>query len=260
MIARYDPSPVEGKLVLGDEPADLARARLLFELESVAGRPPRLVFPAKGDVPPRTALDGVDAEWAIHERRAEIPADRAWLLGVAAAAELGAGPEALREAVVLLASARRSAAHDLELAFRALGGTPESLRADPGLAAYREECRLALGPALRARPRFAWRLALVRFTSAESLEEIVAARFRDRLPGRVVLAANPAYAPDRVVYAFRTRAALDPRAVLLTALPEGSPPPRFEPDGLGGRGSLSPEGFDELLLRLRFTRTEDARR
>jgi hypothetical protein len=261
VIARYDPSPAEGLLVLGDEPADLARGRLLFDLEAAAGRPLRLVFPAKGEVPPHTTLDGVDAEWTVHERRSDVPPERAWLLDLAAADGPGTVPEALREATVLLASARRSAAHDLEWAFRALGGTLQTVRRDSRLAAYREECRLALGPALRARPLFGWRLALVRFDSAESLEEIVAARWRDKFPGRVVLAANSTYAPDRVVYAFRSRGPLDPRAILLTALPSNSPQARLEPDGLGGRGSLSTEAFDELLLRLRFRRTgEESRR
>ncbi|MHC4472261.1 MAG: hypothetical protein ACYS99_15030 [Planctomycetota bacterium] len=252
-----------GTLRLGDEPAALARGRLLFDLAAEEGAEPELILPAKGEVRLRTTLDGEDAEWLARRARGRIPRHRDWLLALAAVAE-AADPGALsgtlsarglKEIAVLLASARRSAAHDVAYAFDALAGPPDRVRADRRLRAFREECHRAVGAALKARPRFSWRVALVSFVSAESVEDVVAARWRDQFSRYVVLAANSGYVAGGVTFAFRAGASLDVREILLASLPEGASPPEFTPDGRSGRGALPTDEFAALLAGLRFRRS-----
>jgi hypothetical protein len=94
----------------------------------------------------------------------------------------------------------------------------------------------------------------VTVTTAESVEEIVAARWRDRLSRYVVLAANPVYAEGVVTYAFRSPTGLDGASILLSGLPAGAPPPRTERGGAAGRGALPADRFADLLHGLRFGR------
>ena len=68
------------------------------------------------------------------------------------------------------------------------------------------------------------------------MEDVVAARWRDGLSRYVVLAANAGYVAGRVTYAFRAGPGLDAAGILLSALPEGAPPPAVAPGGGGGRG------------------------
>ncbi len=265
MIAKRDEPPGRRDLLLGDEPADLARGRLLFDLAPPEA-PLRPVFPGKGDVPPPTAAEGEAAEWLLHRRPGPLPGGREWLVALAAADEDRPVPEgapgatALREIAVLLSSARRSAAHDLPHAFRALASPPDVVRRDPLLAAYREECRLALTAALRARPRFAWRTALVVCPCAEAVEDILAARWQSRFPDRLVLAANPARAEGRVLLAWHSPPGHDAPALLGGAWPAGAPPFRLRRGGLAGRAALDPGECDRLLAALRFRRSERAPR
>ena len=86
-----DMGPAGGVLRLGDEPAALARGRLLTEIEAARGREPEVIFPAKGEVRARTTFDGEDAEWLLRSAAGSAPVERDWLLALAAAAE-DAGP------------------------------------------------------------------------------------------------------------------------------------------------------------------------
>lgn len=258
-----EPAP---RLLLGDEPADLARGRLLFRMEEeMNSRPPEVVVPGKGEVPSPTSLAGEDGEWLVRHARGRIPPDADWLRALAAVAEDGEPGEipagtsltALREISVLLAAARRSAAHDLDYAFDLLRRPPEEVRRDARLRAFREETNRAVGPALRARPRFVWRVALLSFVSAEAIEDIVAARWRDELSRYVVLAVNSGYVADAVTFAYRSPPGLDGTEILLAALPEGPAALRPTPDGAGGRGLVPRDGLGDFLDRLRFRKARD---
>lgn len=255
MIKAVETSADPPVLRVGDEPADLALGRILVETRSVGD----VVFPEKGETGRPTTLGAESAEWLIRRRRDILPPSRAWLFDLAKPEDRDAtdGPsgKALREISVLLASARRSAAHDLVYALGALAGAPEDVRRDPRLIAFREECARATRPALAARPVFAWRVALVSFRSAEGVEDIVAARWRDKLSRYLVLAANETYAAGKVTYAFRAPKGLDGAGILLSALPDGSQPPRVARAGAAGRGSLDTEAFRKMLSRLKFRAT-----
>ena len=279
---------------MGDEPEDLALGhlllgRLLISTESTGldvaarrnggvpargsaemrwsdgGRPPLIRFPRKGMVPSATDLDGESAEWIL--RRAAVGEDRRWLLSLAGIRLVeipgrpSAGPPgpepsaaALRDIRVLLASARRSAAHDLRYAFEVLAGSAEEVRTDRRLRAFREEVNRAVGVALKSRPVFGWRIAVIVYHSAEAVEDIVAARWRDRLANRVVLAANPGYEGGLVSYSFRSGKGVDASGIIASALPARSPAPRLSPDGTAGRGMLQQDRFDELLTALKIKR------
>jgi len=280
VIARADHSTKRPILRLGDEPEDLALGRLLLSRESAASRnsaasrdsaasrnsagerPPLIRFPRKSVVPSATDLSGEDAEWLL--RRAPIRDDQQWLLSLAGIDRgrihtAGVVPRAaLRDIRVLLASARRSAAHDLRYAFDVLAGSPEEVRRDPRLRAFREEVNRAVGAALKSRPVFGWRTALLLYYSAEAVEDIIAARWRDRLSGRVVLAANPGYEGGLVSYAFRSTPGVDAGRLICGALPPRSPAPRVSPDGTRGRGIIARDRFDELLVALKLRRSGNA--
>jgi hypothetical protein len=285
VIAKADHSRKRRILRLGDEPEDLALGRLLLSAESPGlngavrpnggvpalgsaemrwsdgGRPPLIRFPRKGVVPSATDLDGESAEWIL--RRAAVGEDRRWLLSLAGIkGRPSAGPPgpdlsaaALRDIRVLLASARRSAAHDLRYAFEVLAGSAEEVRTDRRLRAFREEVNRAVGVALKSRPVFGWRIAVIVYHSAEAVEDIVAARWRDRLANRVVLAANPGYEGGLVSYSFRSGKGVDASGIIASALPARSPAPRMSADGTAGRGMLQQDRFDELLTALKIRRS-----
>ena len=265
VIARADHSTKRPILRLGDEPEDLALGRLLLLQESAWERPPLVRFPRKGVVPSATDLSGESAEWLL--RRAPVREDQRWLLELAeigrAGSPGGGTPEAgisvsaaaLRDIRVLLASARRSAAHDLRYAFEILSGSPEEVRSDRRLRAFREEVNRAVGIALKSRPVFGWRTALIVYYSAEAVEDIVCARWRNKLSRRLVLAANPGYEGGLVSYAFRSSPGVDAARILCAALPPRSPSPRVSADGTAGRGMLAQNRFDALLDSLKLRRS-----
>jgi hypothetical protein len=262
VIARTEPPSGRPILRLGDEPADLALGRLLLVRESPGGRPPLVRFPRKGVVPCATELSGEDAEWLL--RNEPIRDEHRWLLEVAGIErpEPGGGAPlcaaAKSEIRVLLSAARRSAAHDLRYAFEALSGSPEEVRSDPRLRAFREEVHRAVGSALKARPLFGWRTSLLFYWSAEAVEDIVSARWKEKLSGRVVLSANPGYESGMVSYAFRASPGVDAAQIIVSALPPRSPPPRVSADRTAGRGMLPADRFEALLGSLRFGRVAHA--
>ena len=273
VIARIETPGKRPILRLGDEPEDLAQGRLLLPLEAAGFSPPPLIrFPRKAVVPSATELDGESAEWLL--RRIPVEADRQWLLDLAGVTRFSGGGSggrsggdlagnapsaaALRDIRVLLSSARRSAAHDLRYAFKALAGSALEVRNDLRLRAFREEVNRAVGAALKARPVFGWRCALLLYHCAEAVEDIVAARWRDKLAGRVILAANPGYEGGLVSYAFRSSPGVDAGRVIAAALPVRSPPPRTSADGTAGRGMLPSSRFEELLAGLKIRRSGHA--
>jgi single-stranded-DNA-specific exonuclease len=196
--------------------------------------------------------------------RRALPEGPAWVAAVGAVGDLGdegfALPEcagaprtAVRKLVPLVNAPRRLPDGPVREALALLvdADSPAAALADERTAILeeaRQAWRSELERVRRTAPRLGDGAALVRFTSPHQVHPLVAAMWARRLAPRVVIAANDGYLRDRVNFSVRGGTG-DLRAFLRDALP-----------GVGGEfahghdratgGSLTPEDFDRLLVKL----------
>lgn len=161
------------------------------------------------------------------------------------------------EAVGLLNAARRSADHDVAAALAVLraaqspseisdGSVPGSER----LRQLRAEVAAEMARLARTPPRMHGRVALIRIRSRAQIHPLLAARWKARLAGKIVLVANDDYLPGRVNFAVRTTLPIDLIAWLKSfQLPDSGPEfARGHPAATGG--SLDFRQFDALVAAM----------
>ncbi|HEV7253728.1 MAG TPA: phosphoesterase [Mesorhizobium sp.] len=170
------------------------------------------------------------------------------------------GVTALRNAVSLLNAPRRASRADARPALALLlkgegpkdvtsGRFPETAE----LLAAKEEVKAELEKAKRVGPKVVGDVAIIRFASPCQIHPLVAQSWRGRLKDKIVIAANTAYAPDRVHFAARTSQA---DADLIGFFGKHRPPGGDEQYGGGHRqasgGALKPEDWNVLVRSLGF--------
>jgi hypothetical protein len=234
----------------------LLRPALLVDHHATEAPPAPLVISSYGEVP--------EVPTAPLMRRL-IPDGPAWLAAVGAIGDLGDAGLALPECT---GAAPKTALRRLT----ALVNAPRRLPDGPVLTALAllvehddprdalrdarvqelEEARSAwrdeFDRVVRTAPQVGDRVAVIRFSSQAQVHPLVATTWARRLAPRVVLAANDDYLPGRVNFAVRGGRE-DLRAMLRQALPEVAGEFAHGHHRATG-GSLTPEDFDRLLVRL----------
>ena len=198
--------------------------------------------------------------------------DLAWLAALGTVADLGpdapfpsiaavlarAGKGNVREAVALLNAPRRSAKHELHVAWDVLAAAREPADIARGrvpgverLQAIRVEVQREVDRCARTPPRFGGDAALLLFSSGAKVHPLVAARWAGRLAGSIVVAANTGYLPGRVNFAIRSRRDVDLlRWLHGLGVPLPADAGHGHPRATGG--SVPPERFAELLVAMGF--------
>jgi single-stranded DNA-specific DHH superfamily exonuclease len=196
----------------------------------------------------------------------------AWLGLLGAVADLGTepAPEAvqammvgvaktsLREAIALLNAPRRSAEHDIGVAWNVLLAARDPADVAKGrvpgvdrLQAIRAEVAEEVTRCGRSRPYFAPRAVLLPFRSGARVHPLVAVRAAARFSDRIVIAANYDYLPGCVNFAMRSRAEPDLLGYLHgLGVPLTGDSGHGHPGATGG--SMPFEDFDRLLAAMGF--------
>jgi single-stranded-DNA-specific exonuclease len=151
--------------------------------------------------------------------------DVRWLSAIGTAGDMGAdfafdeapGPLGglkktdVREAEILINSAKRSSRYDIDTPIRMLAeATDISRMVDPRTAGFRllSEYRAEVNDEVRRcrheKPQFSWKVALVPFKSRCDIQGLIAETWRRQLEKYVVIAANFGYIEGRVAYVIRT--------------------------------------------------------
>ncbi len=149
--------------------------------------------------------------------------DLTWLGAIGTAGDLGSDfllndqpvnirKSALREAEVLLNSAKRSAHYDIQTAVGLLesassvddliNGTSEPVSR---LQQYREEVNAEVRKCRHEAPHFSWKVAVIPFESCCDIQGLIAETWRRQLKKYIVIAANFGYLKDKVAYVIRTQ-------------------------------------------------------
>ncbi|UQA63691.1 DHH family phosphoesterase [Polyangium aurulentum] len=198
--------------------------------------------------------------------------DSVWLGLLGAVADLGTDPlpdavkammagvarTSLREAIALLNAPRRSAEHDIGLAWGVLMAARDPADIAKGrvpgvdkLGAIRAEIAAEVTRCGRSRPYFAPRAVLLPFRSGARVHPLVAVRAAARFPDRIVIAANYDYLPGRVNFAMRSRAEPDLLGYLHgLGVPLTGDSGHGHPGATGG--SMPYEDFERLLAAIGF--------
>jgi len=151
--------------------------------------------------------------------------DLGWLSAVGTAGDLGSdfvfaqdrGPHRrlkkkdVREAEVLINSAKRSSAYDISTAIALLDEADDlSHVVDHRVAGvrllerYRKEVNREVKRCRHERPHFSWKVAIVPFKSRCEIQGLIAETWRRQLGNYLVIAANFGYIDKKVAYVVRT--------------------------------------------------------
>lgn len=210
-----------------EEPLGLPAPTLLIDHHDSDAFPPDAVVVSASRRPPV-----VPTSYLAFELLCALVAldDLAWLALLGTVADLGAGADFGRvpawrrayrskpvsDAIALLNAARRSAEHDVATALAVLRAaeSPEQIAngSVPGSDRLREQrAEVAAEVARHARtaPKIYGRVALIRIRSRAQIHPLLAARWKTRLAGKIVVVANEDFLPGRVNFAARTTLPLD---------------------------------------------------
>jgi single-stranded-DNA-specific exonuclease len=117
----------------------------------------------------------------------------------------------VREAEVLLNSAKRSSKYDIDTAISLLDGAEEisdlinhELSSVRLLEEYRAEVNREVRRCRHERPHFVWRIAIVPIKSKCEIQGLVAETWRRQLKKYMVIVANFGYIEGKVAYVIRT--------------------------------------------------------
>lgn len=210
--------------------------------------------------------------WELCQEIAEV-SDLDWIAAIGTISDLGEKApfemltiakskytaKSLKEASALINAARRASHYDPEVAVRAMlsHSDPRSLVNSQSaevehLRRARAEVNAALSEAKKAAPVFSENIALVRVNSPCQVHPLIAQSWRTRLPKYVVIVANEGYIPGRVNFSVRTASGtnvLDLLRSLDLSESEGS---YGHGHDFASGGSLPPERWHELLVKLGF--------
>ncbi len=150
--------------------------------------------------------------------------DLGWLAATGAAGDLGSDfilenyfagriPKSqIREAEILLNSAKRSSHYDIDTPISLLEGaskpgdlTDTSSEAVRRLQTYRAEVNAEVRRCRREAPLFSWKVAIIPFESPCDIQGLIAETWRRQLKKYVVIAANFGFLKDKVAYVIRTQ-------------------------------------------------------
>ena len=151
--------------------------------------------------------------------------DVAWLAVVGTAGDLGSDfafsqsgdlsaemtKSNVREAEVIINSAKRASAYDIATAVRLVDhagqvsdlidhSSPEVVR----LEASRQEVNREVKRCRHERPHFSWKVAIIPFESPCDIQGLIAETWRRQLENYLVIAANFGYIEGKVAYVIRT--------------------------------------------------------
>ncbi len=245
------------------------RPQLVIDHHTPRGFPPgALACSAFGHEPIATSSV---LTWELVRGIADV-SELAWLAALGAVGDLGPsapfdvvkpaldrfGRKSISEAIALLNAPRRSAEHDVEIAWEVLRNAESPRAVASGTDALvrklrerRAEVQAELARCSFAAPSFAGKLALVHFSSPAKVHPLLAKRWSSRLKGYSVLAANTGYLPDRINFSMRTGTSEDLIALLRRHAPADAP--EFAHGHVQATGgSLRPEQFQRLLQSLGF--------
>lgn len=118
----------------------------------------------------------------------------------------------VREAEVIINSAKRASAYDIDTAVRLLDrarrisdlidhSSPEVMR----LEAFRQEVNREVKRCRHERPHFSWKVAIIPFESRCDIQGLIAETWRRQLENYLVIAANFGYIEGKVAYVIRTQ-------------------------------------------------------
>jgi single-stranded-DNA-specific exonuclease len=163
--------------------------------------------------------------WLVSSEIADV-SDLDWIAAIGIVSDLGEkapfalletakqkyGAKWLKEATVLVNSARRSPEHHPEIAVTALEShdDPKSLVTSSSVVveSLREARAIVaaeLAEAKKAAPKFAGNVALVRVRSRAQIHPLIAQIWRGRLPKYHVVVANEGYADGRIHFSARSQ-------------------------------------------------------
>lgn len=127
--------------------------------------------------------------------------------------EFGCLPKTkLKQAEVLINSAKRSSAYDIDTAIDLVAGATclEDLT-DPNdprvkkLDGYRKEVNEEVRRCRHEPPIFSWKVAMIAFESQCDIQGLIAETWRRQLSRYIVIAANFGYIPTKVAYVVRSQ-------------------------------------------------------
>jgi single-stranded-DNA-specific exonuclease len=148
-----------------------------------------------------------------------------WLYAVGTAGDMGANfvfdhaagmlddlkKSDVREAEILINSAKRSSEYDIDTPIKMLDDADDIARmVDPDtaenrlLSEYRAQVNSEVKRCRHERPQFSWKAAIVAFKSRCDIQGLVAETWRRQLNKYLVIAANFGYIEGRVAYVIRT--------------------------------------------------------
>ncbi|PZO73912.1 MAG: phosphoesterase [Mesorhizobium amorphae] len=170
------------------------------------------------------------------------------------------GITALRNAVSLLNAPRRAARADAEPALALLlkGSGPKDVTSGKfpetqALLDAKAEVAQALQAAKRVAPQVVGDVALLRFSSPCQIHPLVAQSWRGRLPGKIVIAANTGYSPERIHFAARTATGTDLIEFFAAHRPAGADEQYGGGHAAASGGALTPADWNALLSDLGFS-------
>lgn len=169
------------------------------------------------------------------------------------------GKKNVTEAIALLNAPRRSSLGDSRAAWNVLtrASSPSDIakglvEGTERLVDARKEVNAEIARCSTAAPKFAGPVALISISSPARVHALMAARWSNRLPKYIALAANHGYAEDRVHFSMRTRNGTDLIAFLSALrLDLGREFANGHPQATGG--SVSVGDFDRLLSALGYS-------
>jgi single-stranded-DNA-specific exonuclease len=166
----------------------------------------------------------------------------------------------IKEAEVLINSAKRSSTYDISTAARILDGAEELTQVTDHnraevrlLEKYRAEVNAEVRRCRHERPHFSWKVAMVPFESRCEIQGLIAETWRRQLENYLVIAANFGYLEGKVAYVIRTELQTSVIDFMESLRPGGlDSHVAFGHDRAAG-AVLDKEIWSQLVARMRFS-------
>jgi single-stranded-DNA-specific exonuclease len=235
------------------------------------GRPKdALIVSSYGEDPaPPTSYVAYDSLCAIDPGLEDI----AWLCAVGTTGDVGTDVVFARKecatgqfkrkdivnAEVLVNSAKRASAYDIETSAGLLGGAgalEDLVRADSPavakLSRYRREVNSEVRRCRHEGPNFLWRVAVIPFKSSCDIQGLIAEPWRRRLDKYFVIAANFGYIDGKVAYVVRTQLEASVIDFMESLKPAGHPGHIVFGHDRAGSGIIEREVWEAIAARMGF--------
>lgn len=165
----------------------------------------------------------------------------------------------IRDAEVLLNSAKRATPYDIPTAIKVLGGATDLSQVIDRdrvqvqqLEAYRAEVNTEVKRCRHERPHFSWKVAIVPIRSTCDIQGLIAETWRRQLKKYLVIVANFGYLEGKVAYVIRTELQTSVIDFMESIRPAGLDSHVVFGHDMAGGAVLDTEIWYELVTRLGF--------